>query len=523
MNLISSLDSAIRDFSSGVYSSRVHADDQDPDLIRVADLVNRLLDSVEQQCAGKMREADENRYLAAYYDREIRTIINEVSRLAEGEIETAIHEPSPDPRIRDAHDQCVAVGRSLGKIRESLVSLEHDSSAISRQVANGDLKNTIDIRKYSGCYQQIATHINMTLTSVDTPFREALRVARQYSAYDFSARIDPSLHVAGDWLEVKTAFDTIGEQIGNAFNMINRQVMELSANAEQANASVQEVANNSEQVAKNSDAVSQNTEQSDAGVRQVLRAMEDLSVTVGEVSQKAESVSRIAQESTVLSREGSEFARKADEGMGVITRNAEEVDRVISEIQQEMKKINEIVRLITDIANQTNLLALNAAIEAARAGEMGRGFAVVASEVKALALESRQSAEKITDMIGNLQKKSQIATDAVSATSTAVKDGNVMLSDTLRIFGRLVTSVEDISSNIEQVASMNEEQAAAVQEITSSMHEVSAMLKDTAREAVESAHATGETSASANQLRVIVDQVAGIAEQVSVSMARFRL
>ena len=86
------------------------------------------------------------------------------------------------------------------------------------------------------------------------------------------------------------------------------------------------------------------------------------------------------------------------------------------------------------------------------------------------------------------------ATDAVSATSTAVTDGNVMLSDTLRIFGRLVTSVEDISSNIEQVASMNEEQAAAVQEITSSMHEVSAMLKDTAREAVESAHATGETS-----------------------------
>ena len=188
-----------------------------------------------------------------------------------------------------------------------------------------------------------------------------------------------------------------------------------------------------------------------------------------------------------------------------------------------MKKINEIVRLITEIANQTNLLALNAAIEAARAGEMGRGFAVVAAEVKALALESRKSAEKITDMISNLQKKSQVASDAVSVTSTAVQDGNVMVSDTLQIFGRLVTSVEDISNNIEQVASMNEEQAAAVEEITSSMHEVSAMLKETAREAVESAHATGETSTSANQLRVIVDQVAGISEQISVSMTKFRM
>ncbi|PWR73203.1 methyl-accepting chemotaxis protein [Methanospirillum lacunae] len=523
MNLISALETVTRDFSSGIFNSRVHSDDQDPDLIRVADQVNRLLDSIEQICAGKMREADESRHLSEYYDREIHSIIKEVSDLSEGKIESVFHDPTSDPQAGHAHDQCITLSKFLQTIRDSLKLLEQDSSTISRQVGKGDLKDSINLNNYQGCYQQIALHLNNTLTSVNIPFHEALRVSRQYAAYDFAARFNPSLQVSGEWLELKTSFDAIGEQINDAFGMINRQVMELSANAEQANASVQEVANNSEQLAKNSDAVSQNTEQSDAGVRQVLRAMEDLSVTVGEVSQKAESVSRIAQDSTILSREGSDYAKKAEEGMNVITRNAGEVDQVISEIQQEMKKINEIVKLITDIANQTNLLALNAAIEAARAGEMGRGFAVVASEVKALALESRQSAEKITDMISNLQKKSQVATDAVSATSTAVKDGNVMLSDTLRVFGQLVTSVEDISTNIEQVASMNEEQAAAVEEITSSMHEVSAMLKDTAKEAVESAHATGETSASANQLRVIVDQVAGIAEQVSVSMSRFKL
>lgn len=523
MNLISALDTVTRDFSSGIFNSRVHADDLNPDLIRVADQVNRLLDSVEQICVRKMRDADESRHQSEYYDREIRLFINDVSNLSEGKTETDLHEPVSDPKAGHAPEQCVILRKALQNIRDSLKSLEQDSSTISQQVGKGALKDSIDLKKYQGCYQQIALNVNTTLTAVNIPFHEALRVSRQYATYDFTSRFDPSLEVSGEWLELKISFNAIGEQINDAFGMINRQVMELSANAEQANASVQEVANNSEQLAKNSDAVSQNTEQSDAGVRQVLRAMEDLSVTVGEVSQKAESVSRIAQDSTVLSREGSDYAKKAEEGMNVITRNAGDVDRVISEIQQEMKKINEIVKLITDIANQTNLLALNAAIEAARAGEMGRGFAVVAAEVKALALESRQSAEKITDMITNLQKKSQIATDAVSATSTAVKDGNVMLTDTLRIFGQLVTSVEDISTNIEQVASMNEEQAAAVEEITSSMHEVSAMLKDTAKEAVESAHATGETSASANQLRVIVDQVAGIAEQVSVSMSRFKL
>jgi len=523
LNLTSALDLVITDFSTGIYSARIRIDDNNPEMVQVANRMNRLLDSVEQILKEKTREAVNSQQISTYYDRELQLFTKEISAIAEGELQTVLHNPTPDSQTRSAQDQCLTINRSLQKIKNSLVSLNQDFFTLSQQVAHGEIQNRIDLQRYNGGYQQIASYMNSTLTCIDAPFHEALRVAGRYAAYDFGARFDPSLQLTGEWLEVKVAFDTIGEQINEAFGMINRQVMELSANAEQANASVQEVANSSEQVAKNSDAVSQNTEQSDAGVRQVLRAMEDLSVTVGEVSQKAESVSRIAQESTVMSREGSEYARKAEEGMEVITRNAGEVDRVISEIQQEMKKINEIVRLITDIANQTNLLALNAAIEAARAGEMGRGFAVVASEVKALALESRRSAEKITDMISNLQKKSQVASDAVSVTSTAVQNGNVMLSDTLRIFGVLVTSVEDISSNIEQVASMNEEQAAAVQEITSSMHEVSAMLKDTAKEAVASAHATGETSASANQLRVIVDQVAGIAEQVSVSMARFRL
>ncbi|MDD1728470.1 MAG: methyl-accepting chemotaxis protein [Methanospirillum sp.] len=523
MNLLSALDLVVRDFSSGTYNTRIRIDDTDPDQRIVAGRVNQLLDIMEHQLQGRSQEITKSQHAVAYYNREIVAFVKDITNLAGGDMRKPLHEPVSDSEIPDIHTHFLNLRDALRTIQATVSSLEHDFSEVSSQMTQGNLQTRIDTGTYSGDFQRIASSLNTTLTALDSPFREALRVAGQYAAYDFTARFNPSIRVTGDWLKMKEAFDTIGVQINDAFGMINSQVMELTANAEQANASVQEVANSSEQVARNSDAVSENTEQSDAGVRQVLRAMEDLSVTVGEVSQKAESVSRIAQESTVLSREGSEFARKAEEGMGVITRNAGEVDRVISEIQQEMKKINEIVRLITDIANQTNLLALNAAIEAARAGEMGRGFAVVASEVKALALESRKSAEKITDMISNLQKKSQVATDAVSATSTAVQDGNVMLSDTLRIFERLVTSVEDISNNIEQVASMNEEQAAAVEEITSSMHEVSAMLKETASEAVESAHATGETSSSANQLRVIVDQVAGIAEQVSVSMARFRL
>jgi methyl-accepting chemotaxis protein len=523
MNLDSALEVVLRNFSAGVYSSRIRIDEADPAARQTADNVNRMLDIVEGIINDRNLKVTANQKKSAILSDNVAALADSMERLMQGDTSVPYIVTEGEQLSHDTHQKLLAIGTSIQSLKESIGILSRDVSMVAMQATAGKLDQQIDTARYNGEFKEIATGLNLIIQSVHIPLRESLRVATRYAAYDFGARFDPSIRVNGEWISFKQAFDTIGVQINDAFSSIHQQVVELSANAQQANASVHEVANNSEQVAQNSDAVSQNTEQSDAGVRQVLRAMEDLSVTVGEVSQKAESVSRIAQESTVLSREGSEFARKAEKGMGVITKNAGDVDTIIGEIQLEMKKINEIVRLITDIANQTNLLALNAAIEAARAGEMGRGFAVVAAEVKTLALESRQSAEKITDMISNLQKKSQKAADAVSMTSAAVQDGNVMLADTLRIFDQLVISVEDISNNIEQVASMNEEQAAAVEEITSSMHEVSAMLKDTAKEAMESAHATGETSASVNQLRIIINQVAGIAEQISTSMSRFRI
>lgn len=463
-------------------------------------------------------------YYQMSYAGECLSLFNDAfSRYANGILDDTVDLPISKGDSSYIQKKGVSLLSSLNNTRKVIKLLKEDTFHLLQNIEDGVLNYDHNYSDYNGEFQKTGERIHQAFRSVSRIVSEIKRVCDCFVSYDFTATIDAQNDLKGDWKHISDSLNIIGKQITEAFGSINHQVMELSANVEEADASVQEVAHSSDLLAKSSSAVSGNTEQSDAGVRQVLRAMEDLSVTVGDVSQKADSVSRLAHEGTQLAREGSDFAKKAEAGMGLITSSAEEADLLIGQIQDEMKKINEIVRLITEIANQTNLLALNAAIEAARAGEMGRGFAVVASEVKALALESRSSAEKITDMIGSLQKQSKKAADAVSGATVAVRDGNILLSDTLGIFGRLAGSVEEISINIEQVASMNEEQAAAVEEITSSMHEVSAMLKDTAREAVESATATNEASASVKQLQVIVDQVAEIAEQVSVSTSKFTL
>ncbi len=240
------------------------------------------------------------------------------------------------------------------------------------------------------------------------------------------------------------------------------------------------------------------------------------------MANKAETVARIVDDTTTYSKDGMELARKTESGMQGITKSSNDVNQIIVEIKGQMDRISEIVNLITDLANQTNLLALNAAIEAARAGDAGRGFAVVATEVKSLAVESRASAEKIAEMIDNLQKQTNHAVDAVAAANSGVKEGSAALHDTLSSFNKIVGSIDTISKNIGEVAAASEEQAASVEEVAASISEVSKLMQSTAKESTDAAAASEESSAAIDQIIKVIGNVNTIIDQVTKEVSQFK-
>jgi methyl-accepting chemotaxis protein len=91
--------------------------------------------------------------------------------------------------------------------------------------------------------------------------------------------------------------------------------------------------------------------------------------------------------------------------------------------REQNRQIAQILTTISEIASQTNLLALNAAIEAARAGEAGRGFAVVSDEVRKLAENSRESAEQIGGILGELQSGTERLMRQVNRGREAAENG----------------------------------------------------------------------------------------------------
>ena len=423
-------------------------------------------------------------------------------------------------KARDDKDEIVP---AIQTTIETLRAMNEEANKLSRAAVEGHLKVRGNADQFKGAYWEIIAGINKTLDNVVMPLNEGMRVSEEYAAGNFTARFNEEIKVHGDFKKFRESLDKVGVQVSKAIRGINQQVMDLASSAEETNASIEEVAAGAGQVAKNASEVSVNAEKAMLGIEQVQKAMEDLSRTIQEVATRADSTAKLVQDTTLYNREGMDRAKKTELGMQGITKSSNDVNQIILEIKGQMDKISEIVNLITDLANQTNLLALNAAIEAARAGDAGRGFAVVATEVKSLAVESRASAEKIAEMINNLQNQTNHAVNAVSAANSGVKEGSDALHETLASFNKIVSAIDQISKNISEVAAASEEQAASVEEVTASVSEVNGLMQNTVKESTDAAAASEESSAAIDQITKVVANVNNIVDQVTKEITRFRV
>jgi len=458
-----------------------------------------------------------------YIQEEVNKAALNLDKIAHGNPDLKFDVAQADQYTQDAYDNFIKINQDIEKARDAIMAMVHDANELAEATRAGKINLRADVSHHEGAYRDVVAGVNDTLDALVNPMQEAMRVSTEYAKGNFTERFDEGLKVAGDITDFKNALDNIGVQVCNAIQAVNNQVEILVSNAEEANASIEEAASGTADIAKNTQSISANAEHGNEGIMQVIRAMDDFATTVAEVAANVDAVSKMTAEANGASQEGAQLAKDAEKGMAEISYSSSEVARLIDEVKSQMQEIGKIVVLITDIAAQTNLLALNAAIEAARAGDAGRGFAVVAAEVKALAEESRTSAGNIGDMIGNLQKNSDKAAQAMAESNKAVLQGSKTITAALASFEKIAVHVEDINTNIEMVASATEEQAAAVEQITSSATEVGKQVEMTAKDAMDIASASEEAAAAVDQVKEIVGNVNNVAENVSKEMSRFSI
>lgn len=227
---------------------------------------------------------------------------------------------------------------------------------------------------------------------------------------------------------------------------------------------------------------------------------------VNEMGQALEETSMNVETLNSSSQKMKEYNKTAGRNLEELTEISEKTKDSVNEVQkqtnltnQSAQQIREATELITDIAAQTNLLSLNASIEAARAGENGRGFAVVADQIRNLSEQSRQSAERIVQIVNDLLENSDTSVKTMNEVTENIKVQNDKLYKTEQMFNSLNTEIHEVTEAITQIS----EQTTAL-----NMHKqtVTGIVDNLASIAEENAASTEETSASMMELNDIVTE-----------------
>lgn len=173
--------------------------------------------------------------------------------------------------------------------------------------------------------------------------------------------------------------------------------------------------------------------------------------------------------------------------IAISKKNGEEIEHVREQSKltnDSAQQIQTVTDIIADISSQTNLLALNASIEAARAGEHGKGFAVVAEQIRTLADQSRESTEKINQLVADLMNKANVSVEITEKVSEAVSLQNEKIDQTKDIFTTLNEEIEQVGSAISGIGSEIEE----LKTHSDVIENETVSLKDFADQNAESAH-----------------------------------
>lgn len=259
-------------------------------------------------------------------------------------------------------------------------------------------------------------------------------------------------------------------------------------------------------------------------------AMKDISKSINStaesVQDQAMMCAEIEKETDMAEKDIEQMIHWADavkgnleDGVGIVTQ-LEAQAKVVNEhngsttqavgrLAGKVDEVKNITEAILSISAQTNLLALNASIEAARAGEAGKGFAVVADEIRTLSENTKESANRITNIISELVSDVQVTNKSIQVSNETISIQDEMIGRTKQKFDDIETEVNALIQSIYETEQVMKEILKATDVIGDNISHLSATSQEVAAVSQEGVHiseqAVEELDAVNGELRQIFD------------------
>lgn len=297
--------------------------------------------------------------------------------------------------------------------------------------------------------------------------------------------------------------------LGNVVDAINLMVEEIGSLVGDVRKTALQVAAGSRDTIKITGDLAEAAQTQSADANRVTQSVTDVTVSVRQVADSADQSAKAARQVLQAASKGEEAVRNSLASMQQIRAEVQTISKKIKSLGDRSLEISDIVNTIQDIAAQTHLLALNASIEAAGAGEAGLRFSVVADEVRKLAERATQATRDIGTLIKGVQVETQEAVVAMESGTREVESGyevSLKAEEALQEIGKISQASSELAGEISQAS---QQQVRGAEAVAGAVHAI--------------ASAATRTEQGVLQSRRNVEQLARLAEELTIKLSRFKL
>lgn len=229
------------------------------------------------------------------------------------------------------------------------------------------------------------------------------------------------------------------------------------------------------------------------------------------VSVKSSEMADVFNSSYQATQQNKEYMDVTIQDMDVVEKSTVDIREVMTSLLDTTREINNILNLINTISGQTNLLALNASIESARAGEAGKGFAVVAEEIRKLAERSKTATNNISDLIEDLQLKTQSVNETIDSGINKIKSSIERVMQTARKFDELKELQDILKSKVGDIESASVNSSSHSIRLKEVIAKINSLIDSSLNEIQSIAGATQQQSATMEEITSSFSSIESIA------------
>lgn len=319
-----------------------------------------------------------------------------------------------------------------------------------------------------------------------------------------------------DILQTTNELSQMADDLKNSSD-VQKNSDSLAAAAEQLSATIQEANSSSQQIMSTIVQISKGSEQQSSACIESASALQEIEQSILQSKNLAVLSS---EKSTMLKKILNENKKSIEEIISGISNAAQRGKDAVSNVSQLENRIRQIDKIIDAIANtamMTNMLAVNGGIEAARAGEYGKGFAVVASDIRSLASDSSKNAEKIKDIVRNINLQiNNVTEDILQNSRLAEIQVESAKGSTLKI-NKIESDMDVILKGVQEIERNSEDAVNATKEARKGIDQVSSAAQQASSAAQQASSFATQQSKSMSEIASTIEEISSMAVELQQS------